>query len=265
MPIFAYIMIAFTSDVIQNFIKYSHCVSINVTATVTKLQSNEQRVLAIVRRKILQGDYQDNDRISEVAIAQELGVSRTPARTALAALEAEGLIEKRTGRGYRARAVQTEDVAKTIDVRSVLEGLAARTMARDGISKHARTVLENCIKQSAALVEAEHPSNDLMGGYHEANVLFHRTIMHECGNDLIAHTYERIRHLPMAALGTLAFDTQNPKREQMRLSVGHAQHVIIFDAICKGQSARAEAMMHEHSQATLNYAQLFSGAHADTG
>lgn len=223
----------------------------------TAMASNEQKVLAIVRRKILNGDYAESDRISEVAIAQELGVSRTPARTALAALEAEGLIEKRAGRGYSARPIRTADVAKAIEVRAVLEGLAARNMASIGMSCEVEAKLRASIAKSAALLETDEPEQDLIGGYQEANVVFHETIMFHCGNELIAHTFERIRHLPLTALGTLAFDQTHVKREKMRLTVGHSQHVIIFDAIQKGDAARAESMMREHSHATLNYSELF--------
>ena len=225
------------------------------------MASSEQKVLAIVRRNILNGDYGEHDRISEVAIAQALGVSRTPARTALAALEAEGLIEKRKGRGYSARPIRTADVAKAIEVRGVLEGLAARNMALNGMSCGAEEKLRNSIACSTAVLESDEADSDLIGGYQEANVIFHETIMYECGNDLIGHTFERIRHLPLTALGTLAFDQANVNRERMRLTVGHSQHVIIFDAIQKRDAARAETMMREHSHATLNYSDLFVQKH----
>ena len=81
--------------------------------------------------------------------------------------------------------------------------------------------------------------------------------MYHCGNDLIAHTFERIAMLPLTGLGTLAFDKTNWRRERMRLTVGHSQHVIIFDALKKRDGQRAEAIMREHSNATLNYADLF--------
>jgi GntR family transcriptional regulator, vanillate catabolism transcriptional regulator len=222
------------------------------------LTTHEQKVLAIVRRKVLNGAYTTEDRISEVAIAEEMGVSRTPARAALIALEAEGLLEKRTGRGYSARPIRTEDVAKAIEIRGVLEGLAARKLAENGMSAKTEDLLQGSIRQSAALLETTEPDADLIGGYQQANVVFHETLMRDCGNDLIGHTFGRIRHLPLTALGTLAFDPANLERERMRLTVGHSQHVIILDAIRKGDGNRAEVMMREHSHATLNYSDLFA-------
>lgn len=221
------------------------------------MSRNAQQVLAMVRRRVLNGAYPEDHRLSEVSIARDMGVSRTPARTALVALEAEGLIEKRAGRGYSIRPISTADVTKAIDVRAVLEGLAARSLALNGMSPEIEEVLGRCIAQAAMVLEADNPDPDLIGGYQEANLLFHQTIMDHCGNELISHTFERIRHLPLAALGTLAFDPTDIKRERMRLTVGHSQHVILFDAFQKRDAARAEAMMREHSHATLNYADLF--------
>ena len=86
-------------------------------------------MLAIVRRQIIRGDRQPGERINEAAVAAELGVSRTPARTALTALAAEGLIEKRDGRGFTVGRVSATDVAKAIEVRASLESLAAGLMA----------------------------------------------------------------------------------------------------------------------------------------
>ena len=63
--------------------------------------------------------------------------------------------------------------------------------------------------------------------------------------------------LPRTALGSLAFDRTTLKRERMRLTVGHSQHIIILDALSNRDAQRAERMMIEHSHATLNYHELF--------
>jgi len=221
------------------------------------MSSSAQHVQALVRRQILNGSRAPGERIGEVALAAEFTVSRTPARTALAALEAEGLIEKRAGRGYTIRSISTADVANAIAVRAALEALAAKTLAEAGLSDAVEATLRRSISMSEGVLDSARPVTDNTGTYHAANVLFHETIMQQCGNDLIAHAFGRIAMLPLAALGALAFDATNPQRERMRLTVGHSQHVIIFDALKKRDAGRAEAMMREHSHATLNYADLF--------
>ncbi|GAB5447501.1 GntR family transcriptional regulator [Gymnodinialimonas sp.] len=221
------------------------------------MASSVEHVLAVLRRQILSGDRPPAEKISEAAIAAELGVSRTPARTALAALEAEGLIEKRQGRGYTIRSISTADVEKSISVRAALEALAAGTMAQTGMSDEVEARLRRSIRMSEEMLAANGPVASHLEIYQEANILFHETIMKGCGNDLIAHTFERIAMLPLTSLGSLMFKATDPKRERMRLTVGHSQHVIIFDALKKRDVARAEAMMREHSHAALNYSDLF--------
>lgn len=81
--------------------------------------------------------------------------------------------------------------------------------------------------------------------------------MYDCDNEFIRDSYERLQHLPMLSLGAFAFDPTQLDRERMRLTVGHAQHVIIFDAIKSGDLTRAEANMREHGNALVNYANLF--------
>ncbi len=221
------------------------------------MPSSAERVLAVVRGQILRRERRPGDKISEVGVAAEMDVSRTPARTALAALAAEGLIEKREGRGFTIRSIPVADLANSIEVRSVLEGLAARTMAENGMTEQAEATLLKSISISQAVLDSEDPDTDFIGGYTEANQMFHETIMRDCGNDLIAYVFERIAMLPMTALGTLAFDKSIYVRERMRLTVGHSQHVILFDALKNRDGQRAEAMMREHSKATLNYTDLF--------
>ena len=100
--------------------------------------------------------------------------------------------------------------------------------------------------------------------YQEANVIFHETIMHDCGNEFVRASFERIEHLPMLSLGAFAFDPTQLERERMRLTVGHAQHVIIYHAIRNQDIARAETNMREHGNAMVNYADLFLKS-ADVG
>lgn len=223
------------------------------------MASIEQRVKAALRRKVLLGDYTPDDRISEVSIAEELHVSRTPARAALTALEAEGLIEKRVGRGYVAKQITPSDITKAIQVKAVLEGLAARFLSENGLTESIREKLEKSLEMTEKLAVSTSISVTDVEIYQEANTLFHNTIMRECGNEYIYTSFERIEHFPLLALGAFAFDPTQLERERMRLTVGHSQHVIIYHAIKNRDIARAETNMREHANAIVNYAELFQG------
>jgi tripartite-type tricarboxylate transporter receptor subunit TctC len=68
-------------------------------------------------------------RLAEIPLAQQLGVSRTPVRRALAMLAQEGLVSESESRGYLVREFSFQEVLDAIDLRGVLEGHAARSVA----------------------------------------------------------------------------------------------------------------------------------------
>ncbi|GAA6206813.1 GntR family transcriptional regulator [Cognatishimia sp. WU-CL00825] len=223
----------------------------------------EQRVLSELRQLILEGEIGAGEKISEVVVAQMLGVSRTPAKLALARLESTGLVEKRPGRGYTVREVKLGDVEKILMARGVLEGTAAGYMATNGASEEARRAFSHSLRLTEAIVAKNSASISDVEDYQTANTLFHTTIMEQCGNEYIMMAYDRIRHLPLAELGAVASRTDRLDGEFLRMSIGHAQHAVIHDAIMRGDAMRAEMVMREHSNATLDYARLFVGKDVD--
>lgn len=223
----------------------------------------EQKALSDLRKMILDGTIGVAEKISEVSVSQMLNVSRTPAKLALARLDTMGLIEKLPGRGYQVREVKIEDVEKILLLRGVLEGSAAGYMATHGASEDARRSFSHSLSISGEIVKGGSATVEDVENYGEVNKLFHQTIMELCGNEYIQKAYERIRHMPMAELGTVAPNMDRLGGEFLRMSIGHAQHAIIHDAIIRGDAMRAEMVMREHSHATLDYARLFVGSDVD--
>ncbi|MCJ7873466.1 GntR family transcriptional regulator [Phaeobacter sp. J2-8] len=222
----------------------------------------EQKVLSDLRKMIMEGAIVAGEKISEVSVSQMLGVSRTPAKFALARLEMTGLIEKLPGRGYAVCSVKLEDIEKIIQLRGVLEGSAAGHMAMHGMSEEARKAFVYSLSVSGAITKKGSATVQDIEDYQAVNTLFHETVMDLCGNDYIPKVYDRIRHLPMAELGAVVPDLDRLAGEFMRMSIGHAQHTIIYEAISCGDAMRAEMVMREHSHATLDYARLFVGKDA---
>ena len=222
----------------------------------------EQKVLSDLRKMIMEGAIVAGEKISEVSVSQMLGVSRTPAKFALARLEMTGLIEKLPGRGYAVCRVKLEDIEKIIQLRGVLEGSAAGHMATHGMSEEARQAFVYSLSVSGAIIKKGSATAQDIEDYQAVNTLFHETIMDRCGNEYIPKVYDRIRHLPMAELGAVAPNLDRLAGEFTRMSIGHAQHAIIYDAISNGDAMRAEMVMREHSHATLDYARLFVGKDA---
>jgi DNA-binding GntR family transcriptional regulator len=101
-------------------------------ASEERSSTHAQRALITLRQRILGGDLPGGTRLYEVALAEELGISRTPVRAALSRLAEEALLDRTAGGGFVVRSFAVADVVDTIELRGVLEGTAARLAAERG-------------------------------------------------------------------------------------------------------------------------------------
>jgi GntR family transcriptional regulator of vanillate catabolism len=215
-----------------------------------------QRVLVTLRRMISAGELAAGERLAEIPLAARLGVSRMPIRMAFRELEQEGLLVRAGVRGFTVRAVSPAEIAGAVEVRGVLEGLAARLVAERGVSKKTLKELVDCLTAGDEVLgkgwfdEADAPA------YLEMNVRFHKAIIDAAGNPAIRDALARNDHLPFASVKALAVDRNDLAGEYRRLNYAHMQHHAIVEAIAAGQGARAEALMREHANAVLRYTAL---------
>ncbi len=82
-----------------------------------------------LKLEILSGQLPSGSRLAEIALAERLGVSRTPIREAVQRLAQDGLVEVAANKGARVRGVSAQEVEDVYAVREVLDGLAARLAA----------------------------------------------------------------------------------------------------------------------------------------
>lgn len=232
------------------------CKTLIVEEQNTQDTTADRRVAATLRQMIVHGTIKAGEKISEVGVAKLLDVSRTPARLALRTLEVEGFIRKRDGRGFTVNGVELDDISKAYQVRGALEGLAAGLMAEKGLSHSEEAELERSIELTELCIKPGQGLETIIESYQRGNTLFHNTIMEACGNSFVPFAYERLESLPLLKLGVLVFNRGKIEREMLRLTIGHTQHMIILDAIRRRDQARAEAMMREHSNATVLYSEI---------
>lgn len=89
-----------------------------------KTGSARERTYRSLRKKLLTGVYAPSQRLTEEAIARELGVSRTPVREALHKLDLEGLVEPAGARGFRVPEDSLKEMNELFGIRAVMEGHA---------------------------------------------------------------------------------------------------------------------------------------------
>ncbi|WP_428240466.1 GntR family transcriptional regulator [Gynuella sp.] len=221
-----------------------------------------QRVLSTLRQMILSGELSAGEKLAEIPTAESLGVSRMPIRIAFRTLEQEGLLTKQHRRGYQVRRVTEEEITGSIEVRGVLEGLAALQATEKGLKDHHRQILLSCLREGDQLFAKGYVTEEDLEQYHDMNKRFHAVIIEAAANPAINAALSRDEHLPFASVSALAIDRNHLEREYRRFNFAHMQHHAVFDAIDHRQGARAEAIMREHANATLGYAKLFD-VHAE--
>ena len=88
-------------------------------------------VFNTLRQAILKGELEPGERLMEIQLAKRLGVSRTPIREAIRKLELEGLVVMVPRKGAYVAGLSSEDVKEVLEIRAVLEGLAASLAAKN--------------------------------------------------------------------------------------------------------------------------------------
>jgi GntR family transcriptional regulator, vanillate catabolism transcriptional regulator len=210
-------------------------------------------VLARLRQRLRDGDLPAGSRLGEEAIADWLGVSRTPVRLAFRTLAQEGLLEPAGKRGFVVRAFSDADVWCAVEVRGVLEGLAARRLAEHGADAGVRQVLDQCLADGDAVLADGRLNEHSMAAWSRLNQTFHRAIVRAGGGRVVADAIARNDHLPFASADSITLRSDALDREYEKLRAAQLQHRLIVDALARGESARVEMLMREHALIGVRY------------
>ena len=218
-----------------------------------KTGNHALQALLEIRNLILQGGARPGERLSELALAERLGLSRTPIRTALARLEQEGLLEAIPSGGFAVRAFSQGDINDAIELRGVLEGTAARLAAERGAAPAALARIRQVLSQlDNAVATLEAASGDALAAsfdhYVALNEDFHGQLHALCRGPLIATSIERVLRLPFASPSAFVDAQRQHPAARRILSLGQAQHHAIIEAIELREGARAEALCREHAR-----------------
>jgi len=211
------------------------------------MNGHQTRAIVRIREMILRGELGPGERVAEAPLAELLGMSRTPVRQALPVLAQEGLLAEHQTRGYVVRGFSTADVLDAIDLRGVLEGLAARRVAERGASRTLLQALRVCLAEGDQILAEGHVADKFEALYVDMNVRFHQLIVAECRSPIIQQALERNARIPFAGPQALALDKTSLERMYDTMAYAHRQHHCIVSALERGESARVEALMREHT------------------
>lgn len=215
-------------------------------ASEERSATHAQRALITLRQRILGGDLPGGTRLFEVALAEELGISRTPVRAALSRLAEETLLDRTSGGGYVVRSFAVADVVDTIELRGVLEGTAARLAAERGAPAAMLAEAKDILRDIDRVFLMEPFDMDYYSGL---NTGFHHLLARLSQSPVLMREIDRITALPFASPS--AFLDDQSRQGQLVKSLAHAQeqHRAIIDAIQNREGFRAESLAREHARA----------------
>jgi DNA-binding GntR family transcriptional regulator len=173
--------------------------------------------------------------IAEVALATQLGISRTPVHDALKQLAKDGLVEQQANRRAVVARFTREDVHDIFEMRKLLEGEAARRAA-DHIDRHTLARL----RATANVLVRTRDKPDYVASWADFDDEFHCEIARASGSLRLFRDISRYRmfHLSFNRLATTV-DCLQPALEE---------HVRILDALGRRdpEGARREMAAHIH-------------------
>jgi DNA-binding GntR family transcriptional regulator len=197
------------------------------------IKSVVDQVHAELLERIVAGELPPGARLRQEALAEELGVSRTPLREALVRLVSEGLVEFAPNRGATVARRDFGDMEQAWRARLVLEPGAARLAAglRD----------PEALEQMRETVRRQRSVADDVTASFELNREFHVALVAASGN---AHLAQFAELLWLSRIGVPIFARQ--ARDRALMLAWADDHEAIVEAIAAGGAARAARLTRDH-------------------
>ena len=195
--------------------------------------TNEETLYLKLKDSIRTGTALPGTRLMEADLVKAYDTSRAVVRTVLRRLEAEGLVKIDPYKGARVPALTLEELVSLLDIREVLEGLAARR-ASERITDEGATELHDVL----ARMEAAYKAIDVFE-WSDLNAELHLLIT------TIAQS-ERLQGIIEAMIVPTVRYAMVSVLTASRMSKSHAEHCRLVGAICARDPDAAERAAREH-------------------
>ena len=199
------------------------------------------KVVAELRRRIIECDYAPGHRLTEGRLADDFGVSRNPVREAIRVLEREGFLIALPRRGAVVASISAKDVRDIFEIRMSLEVLTARLAAQRVDPAGAAMLGELVAKASVASSAAELAA---------LNTAFHNEICRMSGNALLIGMMETLHDRIQWIYRQTAVE---------RAPDSWTEHKAMATAICAGDAEAAADAAHTHVLAARQAAIAMTG------
>ena len=186
-----------------------------------------------LERMILSGELAPGEKLTEMALAAKLGVSRGPLREAFRMLEEAGLVRTEKNRGVFVRDIPIEEAVEIFDLRAAMDELVGRRLAENITTAQLKEIrgLVDQMEQSVKAKDARH--------YHLLNLQFHDRLVELAGNGKLTAIYRKlIKELSLFRRLNLA--------DGWLMPISANEHRQIVKAIASGDPEAAGRAMFDH-------------------
>lgn len=212
-----------------------------ISLNLEDLKPLRDKIATSIRDSILRGKLKPGERLMELDLAKLLGISRTPIREAFLQLESEGFLKVIPRKGAIVTETSFKDAEETYEIKSVIEGLAAR-LATLKLTDEQINELEKINKEMEEIALSE---NKDYQKFLELNSSFHKVINESCGNDKLIKLILNLRY-------------QTFRYNYLFLSlISHLEssvqeHNQIIEAIKKRDEELVEKLVKKHNENAKN-------------
>jgi len=196
-------------------------------------------VFETLREAIIEGELPPGERLMEVQVAEELGVSRTPVREAIRKLELEGLVAMIPRKGAYVSGLSMKDLIEVFEIRGALEGVAS-ALSAERATEEELEALERHLVKTAELIEKKdfHAVVDVDTDFHS---LLYETSRNTRLAQIISNLREQIQRFRQTSLSY-------PGRMKEALE----EHRKIVEAISDRNPELARHLAQEHIENAEN-------------
>ncbi len=210
-----------------------------VPVTLDNYKPLREVVFETLREAIINATLKPGERLMEIQMAEEMGVSRTPVREAIRKLELEGFVVMVPRKGAYVAGISIKDIADVFEIRAAMEGLAAG-LAAERITEEELEQLERILVKIGECVK-----NKDLEKLIEVDTEFHDTLYKACRNErlvqIVSNLREQIQRARTASLSS-------PGRSKNALE----EHKKIVEAVSERNVELAQMLAREHIENAEN-------------
>jgi GntR family transcriptional regulator of vanillate catabolism len=142
--------------------------------------------------------------------------------------------------------------------------MAARLVAEHGMSRQLEGDLRACLEEGDSALAPDPLTYDSYAAYAAMNDRFHALILEASGNRALQRAVALNDKLPFAPASAMLPMQSSLQQDREWMHYAHRQHHMLFDAIQRGEGARAQALAEEHTQVAQMNLRLALERRADT-